>query len=189
MAIFLFSGPSCTGKSTLAQDLGKKFQLPVLGEREILHTLASSHGFSRTRYWLAEDGINKVLDEALEETIRRIKTEKNELGVILDGSYDCRLPKTLAENFKGEKIFIISVIAEEKTRKERMTKRMNTNLEEALNEMHFIDRFKYLAGMGEIIKEANLVIKNEQPIGETLREIQPILESELSFRPYGPERM
>lgn len=188
MAIFLLTGPSCTGKSTLAQDLGKKFQLPVLGERKILHTLASSHSFSRTRYWLAKDGINKVLDEALEETIRRIKTEKNELGVILDGSYDCRLPKTLAENFKGEKIFIISVIAEEKTREERMTKRINTNLEEALNEMHFIDRFKYLAGMNEIMEKANLVIKNDRPLEETVREIKPILESELSLHRHGPER-
>lgn len=189
MAIFLLTGPSCTGKSTLAQDLGKKFQLPVLGEREILRNLAHLHGFARTRYWLGSVGIDKVLDEALEETVRMIGNQRNEGGVILDGSYDCRLPKTLAENFKGEKIFIISVIAEEKTRKERMTKRMNTNLEEALNEMYFIDRFKYLAGMGKIMKEANLVIKNERPIGETLREIQPLLESELFFRPYGPERL
>lgn len=189
MAILLLTGPSATGKSTIAARLGNDFQIPVLGEREILRSLARSYGFARTRYWLAEAGINVVLNEALAETVRVITEKKNERGVILDGSYDRRLPQTLREVFPGEKVLIISVAAEQRVREERMMKRMGTTTEEALGEMQLIDRFKEYAGMAEIIRDADLVVENNRSIDEVMRELRPCLESEIFARPPGPERM
>lgn len=86
MTIFLFTGPSAVGKSTIANRLGSALKIPILGEREILHDLATTHGYHRTREWLAEAGMEAILDEALKETFRRIG-ETNTPGVIIDGSY------------------------------------------------------------------------------------------------------
>jgi len=187
--IILLTGPSATGKSTIAEFLGDAFQLPVLGEREILRSLAHPHGFTRTRHWLAEVGVNAVLNAALAETVRKIQEEKNEQGIILDGSYDRRLPQTLREVFSGERVLIISVAAEERIREERMMKRMGTTTEEALSEMQLIDRFKEYAGMAEIIRDADLVVENNRSIDEVMRELQIRLESEIFGHWFGPERM
>lgn len=187
--IFLFTGPSATGKSTLAASLGKSLRLPIIGERKILHKLACKHGFTRTRYWLSNFSIDSILDEALTETISVIRTEKSERGVILDGSYDRRLPQALAQEFRNEKILIIVVNTERSTREFRMRERLKGSSEEALREIELIDGFKYAAGMGEIMEGADLVIENDRPIDEAVRELQLYLESGGFIHPGGPERM
>lgn len=189
MAILLLTGPSATGKTTIAGKIGITLGIPVIGEREILRGLAHSRGFTRTRYWLFEVGVDTVLDEALAETVNTIRREKNERGVILDGSYDRRLPQILTQEFKEEEVFIIAINAKEGARQNWMMERMKTTREEVAAEMELIDRFKYYAGMEEIMKAANLVIENDRPLDEVVRELQLRLESEIFAHPFGPERM
>lgn len=69
---FLFSGPSATGKSTVARIIGQELGLPVLGEREILRQISRECGFSRTRDWALTVGIEKVMDMVLDRTIKAI---------------------------------------------------------------------------------------------------------------------
>lgn len=158
--ILLFAGLSATGKSTIARMLGERFDIPVVGEREILHRLAVSHGFQRTRYWLGAVGIQQVLDEALLETVRTVRNQMNTNGIIIDGSYDRRLAHGLQREFPRERVVVIAVTLNDKTREDRMISRMRVSPGEALGDMRLIDGFKIAAGVEEMTREANVTIEN-----------------------------
>lgn len=179
MIIFLFTGPSGGGKSTIAKHLGESFKIPVIEEREIIHRLAESHGFNRSREWLARVGMEPILDEVLRETVREIK-ETHTQGVILDGSYDCRLPDVLEQEVEAGKVLIISILADETTREIRISERLDTDMGEARREMNWIDFWKKKAGMGEIMMRADVIVENNRPLNEVVRELRPRLEFELS---------
>lgn len=187
MTIFLFTGPSGVGKSTVARYLGESFKIPVIGEREILHRLAESHGFRRGREWLAAVGMEPILDEVLGETIHLIQ-ETNAGGVILDGSYDRRLPGALGQRVEGSRVVIVSVLADEAKREQRMSNRFGGDIEEAKREMAWIDFWKKRAGMEEIIMRADVVVENNRLLDETVRELRPHLESELFLHRLNLER-
>lgn len=186
MKIFLMTGPSASGKSTIAEQISSNLQIPIIREREILHRIALSQGFSRTRHWLAAVGVDEALNEALTKTLSSVGEIEQE-GVILDGSYDARLTQAL--NKEGNEVFIIAISTREELRRERIAKRMGVDPDEALAEMRFIDEFKYKSGMAEIVEKADVTIDNNLSLDEAIRQLQLRLESELAYRRSGPERM
>lgn len=187
MIFFLFTGLSAVGKTTIARFLGERLGVPVVGEREILHWLAEREGYARTRHWLESAGLQVVLDEALRETVRVAKEQSNGQAVIIDGSYDRRLPQTLLKTIEGCKVFIIALAVGEITREERMAGRLNTSKTEAKREMALIDDWKLMAGMSELMNKANLVVDSERPREETMQELQLFFETALERRAIGPE--
>lgn len=182
MIIFLFTGPSGVGKSTIARHLRESFKIPVIRERKIIHRLAKSHRFNRGREWLEAVGMEPILDEVLRETVREIK-ETRARGVILDGSYDRRLPGVLEEEVEASKVLIISILADEAKREARISERLGIDINEARREMNWIDFWKKEAGMEEIMTRADIIIGNNGPLDEVVRELQPRLEFEL-FSPW-----
>lgn len=180
MPIFLFTGYSAVGKSTVAQMLSGRLGIPLIGEREILHRLAVSHGFERTRYWLAKAGIDKVLDEALLETMRTIGRQINHRGVVVDGSYDKRLPEAIGQVLPEQKVVVVALVAGDSTRGERMFGRTGGR-QEALADMKLIDGFKAAAGVEELISAADVRIDNTGPLGETMAILMAWVRKEYPF--------
>lgn len=192
MPIFLFTGYSAVGKSTVAQVLSGQLGIPLIGEREILHRLAVSHGFPRTRCWLVKAGIAQVLNEAWVETVRTIRRQMNHRGVVVDGAYDKRLPEAIRKALPEQKVVVIALVAEDSAREERMLSRSNSR-QEALADMKLIDGFKTAAGVEELICAADIKIDNTGSLGETtaaltawVRKEQPFLFPEGRLR--GAER-
>lgn len=188
MAILLFTGPSATGKTTIAKKVGENLGIPIIGEREILHQIANLHGFSRARHWIKEIGLDQALDETLKTTIQIIK-EKREENIILDGSYDKRLPELLKNEIKDKQILVIAVMAMKEKREERITERMKIDHKEAKKEMQLIDNFKKYAGMEEFIKKADFVIENNHELTNSINKLESYLELKILNWPSGPERL
>lgn len=189
MTIFLFTGPSASGKSTVAKGIADRLDLSLIGEREILHSLAAQHGFARSRHWLAAVGFQQVLDESLAATVAQIRQTKNNRGVILDGSYDGRLPLLLKETFPKEQLVIIALTIPQSEREKRIQNRLGTDVKLALLELQFLDQLKYKAGMREIIRQSNITIDNDKPITDAIQELHQELGPYLmGDHPGGPER-
>lgn len=187
MAIILFTGSSATGKSTIARRIADLYQIPIINEREMLKKMARDRGFARTRHWLDAIGTDRFLDEALQQTIQELTLTQG-THVIIDGSYDRRLPETLRQKFDKEKLLIITVTAPESTREMRNMQRMGSTLEESMKELHLIDAFKEYAGTLDIEKEATFTIQNDDDLDKSIRQLKEYLDKELWQTPYGPER-
>lgn len=188
MPIILFTGLSSSGKSQLAGRLAESLQIPVLGERETLHSLAVSSGFARSRHWLSAVGFQRVLDESLVATLNAIDNQRTPLGLILDGSYDRRLPDAIRRRFPEENVVIVAVEITQQTREERNRERMQIDARTARQELDMLDQLKYQAGMQEIIGQAHIVVKNEKPLQESVRELQDQLAAKFGQSTPSRER-
>ncbi|MDO8638074.1 MAG: AAA family ATPase [Candidatus Daviesbacteria bacterium] len=176
MEILLFTGYSASGKSTIAGEINKKLNFYYLGEREILHNLAVSLGYKRTREWLQHDGNEALLEAARAETIARIKEVDSKQGIILDGSYDHKLPSILKNTFPEARQLIICVALDDQMRKERMSVRLGESAEKAEEERDIIDDFKRKAGIGNIIRTADVTINNVVSLTELVITLNKKLE-------------
>lgn len=187
MKIFLMTGESATGKSTIARQVSNDLQIPFLGEREIIHSLATRNGFPRGRLWVASIGVEGAFDNLLTETIDRIE-QVDGTSVVIDGAYDSRLADELTN--RTHEPFIICVRAPYALRLKRMQKRLgNSSEEDALAEMRLIDGFKSRAGMHEIAARAHLTIHNDSTFDESVRKTRIYIESEIARRGVSPEKL
>jgi predicted kinase len=164
MNLFLFTGLSGVGKSTVARSLVDGTDYSLLGEREILHTLASSRGFSRTRDWLAEVSLRDILKEAREETLNRIKGLGDIPGVMIDGTYDRKLPNYLRDQVENSRLLIVSLSLEQTLREQRLVGRYGGDQVLAQQEMQLIDMWKQRAGLVDLIAKSDIKADNSSTV-------------------------
>lgn len=179
--ILLFAGLSASGKSTIASCISHDGPFELISERRILHTLALRRGFNRTREWLAREGIAAVLEAARTETVQLIKSIKEEGGVVIDGSYDYKLPGSIKQAFPSTRLTLISITLDQDLREERMRLRLGKTFEEAQRELALIDGFKLAAGIEEIIKQADISVDNSTTLEQSVK----FLQDELATRGIG----
>lgn len=177
METLLFTGFSAAGKSTIARRLSKDYGFLLLEERAILHELAIAQGFNRTREWIREEGEELVLQAARIGTILKMKELSGGMGVVVDGSYDRHLPLTLRITFPDSRVTVVCVTIEDQEREIRMRSRLGTTIDLARQEMELIDGFKLRAGVEDVIKAADITIKNDASVEDSLRKVALELES------------
>jgi len=176
MDIILFTGFSASGKSTIASEVNKLLQLQYISERKILHNIASSRGFERTRHWLANESLEVILEAARAETVQRMREQRNSRGTVIDGSYDCELPLCLRRIFPEAILTTIFISLGPWEREQRMIRRLGGSAEIAGEEQSLIDGFKLRAGVGDVIKGADIVIDNSGTLEDSVRNLRQELE-------------
>ncbi len=166
--MLLFTGKSGSGKSTIARTVSETIDAPIFAEREIFRSLAHAHGFSRGRLWLESVGIVELLKQAREKTIELLAAVRDEPIAILDGVYDAALPEAIRQKIPNAVLRIVSVTAPIRVRRRRVAERLGTtSLREAGWEITFLDAMKNAAGMGAIVRNSWVTIRNMGTVQES----------------------
>lgn len=181
MKIILFTGLSGSGKSTIANRVGEGLGLPVVNFHQIVHGLANSKGFKRTRDWVYSNGIERVLAESRTGLISAVEIAKNEKGVIIDEVLDPQTLALLKESFSQDEFLTVYIRVSRGERKHWLAKNSEGNKPAvAIREMRHIDYLKEKAGIREIIEGANIRIENFRGIDEvTTQLIERLIKEEV----------
>src|SRR3989344_2510759 len=156
MILFIFTGFSGAGKSTITKAISQALKLSVIEERKITAELTKQAGYQRTRDWMETIGTSGVRDRAAQRTVELIQEQVAQPG------------------------FVIHIHTTEANRRQRVTDREGTPAEQATKEMEFIDGLKLAAGMMELITKAHFHIENNGPLDHTIALLTRKLESELA---------
>ncbi len=158
----MLTGPSGTGKSTIAKALVEADpRWQIIKERALLHELAVFAGEKHVRDWWKKAGTNHLVQCARKKTLVILQQmlEKG-VSVVIDGCYDPWLKQGIVEAFPGANCLTVLIHASVDRRQSNMQRRLSCSLDVAIAEMRLIDRFKTEAGMAEVVSLADIEIAN-----------------------------
>lgn len=169
--IIAFAGFSGAGKSTLARFVANSLGLEFIEHQKLVHSIAISKGFERSRYWLAEVGVEEFIRESEDEMLVRIDAHK-ENGVVLDVVYNQEMLDKIRNKFPESKLLLISISTESGTRGERISGRMGgVSGKEGVKEREFRDGFLRDAGMESALKTTDIEVMNNGNLEKTQEEL------------------
>lgn len=180
--IILFTGLSASGKSTLAERLGKEICAPVISLRqEVLHPIAIENGYTRARYWILATRKNPSLLD-LERNLlvkvieSRSKTSSSE-KIIVDDLIDPGTPQFLRDFFGKSRVLVVFIKSNRHLRRRWIIKRTSGSDIEALREQKWLDGIKVNGGIFQTIVEADFCIKNTGTVENAVAELKLLFES------------
>lgn len=178
--ILLFTGLSASGKSTVAEKLGKEIGAPVISLRQdVLHPLAIENGYERARYWILATGENPSLIELerarLAQVIDLQSKTSTSRNIIVDDLIDPGTPGFLRQSFNKSRVLMIFIKSNRHLRKRWIIKRTNASNKEAIAEQKWLDGIKIQAGIFQSIREADFRIKNTGRVEDAVAELKLLL--------------
>lgn len=182
MNIFIFTGLSASGKSTISTGVSASLKLPRIDLHGIIHQKATEAGFNRARDWIFSIGIPEALSESRSTMSREIANNKNAQGVIVDEVIDMNTLDYLKSEFHDDQFTIIYVRANRHDRRHFMGKRLDAKDGIVPEEIKFIDRLKESVGIRDIIQIADIRIENYKRLEDTINEITDTLYPRLTRR-------
>lgn len=167
--VLCLTGFSCSGKTSVARYLADHYNYSVISVRNISHALAVENGFSRTREWLSNTSIEQYLSECRKYILSIINNRQN---FIIDDLFDIQL-------WNGVVLYdsiLVSFNLDKSIRIKRIFQREKLkSMDDAENELMFLDTWKERFGILEVISSAgfNVDTTNKQiaEIAETLLSI------------------
>lgn len=175
MNIIFFTGLSGSGKTTIAEIIGKHLNVSVISLRQdVLHPLAAKHGLKRGRYWvLATIKEPKLLMKERAELVRLIKLNgSHRQYVIIDDLIDPGAPIYLRKQLKKDKVIVIRIKTNRHMRRRWILKRTGFSPRDSLTEQKFLDLIKHKAGIKKAIKAADFEVKNFDELEQVVAEVK-----------------
>lgn len=174
--ILILAGYSAVGKSTIGPALCEKCGFHYINHQKLLHGLAEARGYKRSRYWLADVGIQSFIEESLNEMVRKIKDEEDKArGFLIDAAYGNQMLEKFEKAFPDAKVVVIAVLADPEIREGRIMGRMAAEREPAIVEMQFRDGFLREAGLDEVLRQTDFAVYNTGELKETVNTISGFL--------------
>lgn len=185
MSVLFFTGPSGTGKSTLAASLCERHDGTHVSERVLCHELATQHGFARTRHWIEKVGAQQVGVELRDRTVEMVRNTYTGGLVAVDGAYRPDLLERIDACLPGVLQGVVVVEAPVDVRVRRVAQRLaaaglrEVSLDEARAEMTFLDGVKEAFGMESLVSQADLLLDGRNPTANMQADVEAWLATSL----------
>jgi len=169
--ILILAGHSGAGKTSIARQMSKDYDLGFIEHQKLIHEMAISKGYLRTRHWLKEVGIKSFVDESKSEMYSRLESFRMSglKGVVIDVAYGNDMVTEISSRFSDAKVIVISVCTNEAIRETRIMSRMGgVERTVAYDEREFRDGFLNDVGLREVIDNADFEIINNGDLRDTI---------------------
>lgn len=181
MKVFLFTGLSASGKSTIAKTVSQMLDIPRVDLHSIMRIKAQEAGFMRTRDWVLSKGVDQILEQVKTLTEEQIIQLRNDRGLIVDEVLDLNTLNYLVARFREDEFRIVYIRTNRHDRNRFMAKRLGEgrSKKEVLAETRFLDKLKERVGIRDIIERADFRFQNYGRLDDIVSSITETLKEEL----------
>lgn len=166
MNIIFLTGYSGAGKSTAAEHLTNNHQFGYLSFRTITKEVAERSGYSHVDYLEQVDNAIIFRDVGY-EIVERL-AQDNKKNILVDGLYYLPYVDSIKKEFPDANCLILAIEADRAIRQPRMETRDNN----VLNNIDYLDNYKNLIGIEDVLAQADVLIQNNSDINLFLHEIE-----------------
>lgn len=162
--VFIVTGRTGAGKSTLCKKLEDYFSYPLLSFASMGKSFANKNGYQRIRQCHLAMELNEFKTQ-LSSHISNIidETMTTHDYIIIDGLYIDEVLKNLNKKYDCK---ILYLKLDDNIRYERVSNRLSITLEEAKKENKIKERLKDEVGIHTFIQNADIVIDGNRSIQE-----------------------
>ena len=165
MKLLLFTGHSCSGKTTVSKLIVDRENFHLISVHEYMKQIAEGLGYKKCREWFQTEGIENVthtVSDFICEQLKHTKAEK----VVIDDIFSVYMLNSI-QKIDCKKV-MVAMITKNDQRLNRMSYRKKTDLTEAKKELKLYDDFKNEVGIDYVIAKADFSILNESDTIENI---------------------
>ena len=172
--IFIITGRTGAGKSTLCKKLQEYFDIPLLSFANMGKEFANKQGDNRIRECHLAMELGEFVEKLSVYTLQLIDEQINICDIIIiDGLYVTEVLKVLNQKYDCN---IIYLKVNSAIRYKRVAKRLDVSIKQAKEEIKIKERLKEEVGIDEFIKKANFTIDGKKPMNEVFQITKKYME-------------
>lgn len=172
--IFIITGRTGSGKTTLCQRLKEYFNYPLLTFASMGKKFANANGYNRIRECHLAMELIEFKTKISQHILNIIDEQlRNSEAVIVDGLYIDDVVRILRENYNCK---IMYLKTEDNIRYERISQRLSITIEQAKKENEIKERLKDEVGIDRLIESADYVINGSKSINEVFEYTKQLLK-------------
>lgn len=172
--IFIITGRTGAGKSTLCKRLESHFNYPLLTFASMGKKFANANGYNRIRECHLAMGIEVFKREISKHILETISEQLKKCdNVIIDGLYIDDVVSTLKENYNCKMLYLKT---DDDIRYERISERLSITIEQAKEENAIKERLKDEVGIEKLIENADYLIDGNKTADEVFEDTKQYIE-------------
>lgn len=178
--IFIITGRTGAGKSTLCKKLQEYFDIPLLSFANMGKEFATKCGYHRIRECHLAMELGEFIEKLSTHTLKTISEQINICNIIIiDGLYITKVLQELKLKYDCK---IIYLKVDSKIRYERVSNRLNIPFYQAEEEMKIKEKLKEDVGIDDFIKQANLTVDGSKLIDEVFEFTKKYIKDEINSK-------
>lgn len=172
--MFIVTGRTGAGKSTLCKKLEQHFQIPLLSFAEMGKSFANKQGYHRIRQCHLSMALEEFVTKLSIHILQIIDEQINICNtIIIDGLYIAEVLKKLNQKYDCK---IIYLQVDSNIRYKRIAERLNISIQQAIEEEKIKEKLKEDVGIDEFLKKSDVIIDSEKSIDEVFELAKKYIE-------------
>lgn len=172
--IFIITGRTGAGKTTLCKRLEEYFNYPLLTFASMGKKFANANGYNRIRECHLAMELNEFKIKISQYILNIIDEQlENSESVLIDGLYIDDVVKILKENYNCKMMYLQT---DDNIRYERVAQRLSITIEQAKKENEIKERLKNEVGIEKIIQNADYIIDGNKSMDEVFEDTKQFIK-------------